>query len=417
VEVVAGVDAAATFALEGHPTAAVGRFRWRLRLGEGGAGADLGAVVKASHQPRVLLTQESATWEFARLHEWLTGAGSEIVLRTRVSADRWRLVGAAGPQLESPALTPALLARFDVLIATEESLRGLSSDERTVLEAVVRSDGLGVLIVGEPTAGTVATPLTPWQLTPAGSDAESIVRTTRLRLVGGRDWPEPMEVWAANWQAHALMRAVVRDPQGGLLVAVEPLGRGRLARSLVAASWRWPLAGHASDYAALWREILGVVARPEAIGGGWRLGPGASVISVGRPIDVTWLGEAGSAPPVARLRFDHETEAMSWRLQSRVDRPGEAWTRWWPARPGWHRLEDEVGHGLELYVSGPGQWPGIERALRQDATRELVRATANVDASQAGAAEARDWLRWRWAAWAAFVISVGALWWRERSAM
>jgi hypothetical protein len=210
---------------------------------------------------------------------------------------------------------------------------------------------------------------------------------------------------------------VVRDPQGGLLVAVEPLGRGRLARSLVAASWRWPLAGHASDYAALWREILGVVARPEAIGGGWRLGPGASVISVGRPIDVTWLGEAGSAPPVARLRFDHETEAMSWRLQSRVDRPGEAWTRWWPARPGWHRLEDEVGHGLELYVSGPGQWPGIERALRQDATRELVRATANVDASQAGAAEARDWLRWRWAAWAAFVISVGALWWRERSAM
>ena len=41
-------------------------------------------------------------------------------------------------------------------------------------------------------------------------------------------------------QLRKLMRAVVRDPQGGLLVAVEPLGRGRLARSLVAASWRWP---------------------------------------------------------------------------------------------------------------------------------------------------------------------------------
>jgi hypothetical protein len=314
-------------------------------------------------------------------------------------------------------LTSVLLARFDVLVATEEALRSLGGDERAALEAAIRTAGLGLLVVGEPIAGTVATPLTPWQITPAANDAESMVRATRVRLVGGRTWPEPLEVWVATWSEHPLMRALLRDPQGDVLAALEPLGSGRVARSLVAESWRWRLTGQTADYAALWHDVLAAVARQEVPRGQWRLVPAGGVITAGQPVDVTWLGDAENAPPFARLRDGDGSEVAILRLRQLGDQPGEAAARWWPAQPGWHRLENETGQGIDLHVSPPSEWPGLERAMCRDATRELVRATAELRPAEPVTDAPNDRRQWRWGAWVVFVIALGALWWRERGAV
>ena len=58
--------------------------------------------------------------------------------------------------------------------------------------------------------------------------------------------------------------------------------------------------------------------------------------------------------------------------------------KWIPYAPGFRRkltliakVQDEAGHGLELHVSGPGEWPGIERALRRAPAGEPAGFTAD----------------------------------------
>lgn len=416
-EMVAGADGTALFAISGQPTAAAGRFLWRLRLGEKSAGETLGVAVVAPHRPRVLITQQAPSWELARLYEWLNRDGSAAVLRTRVSADRWRLAGVSGPKPESAALNAPFLSQYDLVVATEESLRALEGEERAALETAVREQGLGLLVVGEPKASNEPISLLPWKITLLGQDADSMVRSTRVRLVAGREWPEPITVWAAAWPERPLSRALVRDPQGNLVVALEPLGRGWLGRSMVVDAWRWPLAGHAAEYAALWSELIGSVARSAAVDGAWRLQRAQDVIQVGQPVTVTWTGEPGREPRVARLRAEGVVAAASLSLAPLANQAGQAWTRWWPVQRGWHRLETETGVGFDLYVSELGEWSGVERARRHESTTALVQATVDSRAVPAGASQGDAWLKWRWAAWAVFVAAAGALWWRERKAL
>jgi hypothetical protein len=414
VEVAADDRGAATFLVVGLPTRAEGRFLWRLRVGEGSAGSPLGVVVAAPHRPRVLLLQDAPAWEIARLHEWLVRGGHEAALRTRVSAERWRWVGSASTGPDSAELAPALLAGFDLIVTTEDALVALGGDELRALTAAVREEGLGVLVLGEPQAGRTPSTMLPWQLAEERNEPAEALRATRLRLASGQEWPEALNVWAVNWPERPLVRVLARDSQGRVVAAQEPLGQGWLGRSLVADSWRWPLAGRASDYAVLWSEVLGALARPKSLAGAWRLQGTTGMIEVGRAMDFRWSGAAGREPQVARVRGEGPATPIELQLAAWPRRSGEMWTRWWPSRMGWHRFETDEG-GVEFYVGAPGDWPGIRRVQRGAATAALVMESVEAPA-QSGSVSRGEQLRvWLWLAWFIFVAALGALWWRERS--
>lgn len=413
VEVVADERGAATFAVTGRPTRAAGRFLWRLRVGEGPASPPLGVSVIAATRPRVLLIQDAPSWELARLHEWLVRGGHAAALRTRVSAERWRWADGVGGGPEAPVLAPKLLAGFELVVASEEAVVALGTDERRALTAAIQDEGLGLLVVGEPAVARSPSGLLPWEIQLERTEPAEAVRATRLRTVSGRVWPEPIGLWAARGPIRPLQRELARDPQGRVVVVHEPLGRGWIGRSLIAESWRWLLAGHDADYAALWSEILGSLAKPKSLAGGWRPQSDDGLFIVGRAVDIIWTGVAGQEPPVARWRVPGAATSIDLHPTGWPGRPGEAWTRWWPAQPGWHRLESDAG-GLDCHVIALGDWPGMQRAQRRAATLALVEGSVSAGVKSRVVATSDDSLRWRWLAWFVFVGVVGALWWRER---
>ncbi|MFL6676434.1 MAG: hypothetical protein ACJ8LG_24485 [Massilia sp.] len=166
--------------------------------------------------------------------------------------------------------------------------------------------------------------------------------------------------------------------------------------------------------AADWHRYA--ITEPQALASWWqgvldRLG-------VQHTADVAWLPPAEMPLPGQRLEvcaqgvrgavaFPDLGQALAW--QRRPDRADASCVAVWPRKPGWLRMqtqgrEPEQGR---VYVFAPGDWPMWQAAERRDATaryaaRTPVRATA----------ARRPLPGWPFAL--AFVLSMLALWWRER---
>ena len=101
----------------------------------------------------------------------------------------------------------------------------------------------------------------------------------------------------------SLGRWLVRDSRARTLAAALPFGRGRVARSLVADTWRWLQGGHPDDFARYWSTVLSAVARPATTARGqWNLEDDSGAIFAGEPVRISWRSEADAALPGAEVR-------------------------------------------------------------------------------------------------------------------
>lgn len=406
VTVTAGPDGTADFALRSAPAPAAGRFEWTLRAGTGGEPVTLGVSVREPVRPRILLLAESPSPEFARLQRWLADEGAPVVAQVRVSADRFRTVAANGAAAEFAATAADGWGAFDATVTTEAALAGLTEAARAALGAAVESGGMGLVVAGESAPGGAAPAFLPW-IVPA-PPADSGIRLARLRLAPDTALPEPVAVGETELPALAGARTLVADSGERLLAAVRPRGRGKIVRSVMADTWRWPLAGQGEAYGLVWRGLLAAAARPvSAERGSWEV-PADEPVFAGEPVRLRWRGPADACPREVAVAGEGSAEPTILAVAAAADRR-EAAARFWPERAGWHRIGGSAGEGgFDLRVQPAGAWAEWRAERRREAM------AARVAENPAASEPEPDPATAPWGPAAAFLVLAGWLWFRER---
>ena len=353
---------------------------------------------------RVLLLASTPSFEFKFLKNQLGTRQHAVALRVGISRGLTQTEFLNQPTHDISRLTPALLARYDAIIADAGTLAGLSGGEAQQLTTALRTGGPGLIVLAD------AAPLP--RLAPARA-AFSIVPVATAAAARPQpiQWPDaPGRTTAtvpATLRPSARLRPLVTTGPGQAVVAAQRVGVGTLVVSVLPETFRWALQNDSLIYNAYWSRLLTAAARPEPTEATWRLTTPWPHPQAPVEVQLTTTSFPSAAPTV------QGAAASPVRLALRQDTRLPEWStgQFWPDSAGWHRVALAGKAARWFYVFGGQNWLGPETALRQQAAQAWL-------ASSATAATAESELtRQPWpAAWffGLFLLGAGFLWLEEK---
>ena len=360
--------------------------------------------VRAPEPLRVLVLAAAPSFEVRFLKDYLAAHQHAVAVRTGLSRG---LTQTEFLNLPNPPalgrLTPALLARFQVVVTDAASLASLGGAEAAALQQAVQEGNNGVLLVAD-------SPTLPRQL-PGGSAFRVQLRSAAAATVA-----QPLR-WPAAPAAKALVPATLRPAEGLRVLmttgpdrqpvaAVRPLGLGTVVVSTITETFPWSLQNQTATYAAYWSRLL-TASRPVQ-----RVAGAIQVLSPwprpNAPLTLRTVGTGGGSLGLAAPAAD--TLHLPQRLDERV--PEWATATYWPAATGWHQAQ--IGRVSQwFYVYGPAQWAGPQRQEWQRAAA-LLPVGSPRDAGPAVAPPTRRTAWPRWWGYALFLLAAGLLWLEEK---
>jgi hypothetical protein len=395
-----------SFRLSYQPkVAGLARYALHLRhAGQPTATEPLPLEIAVAPLPPVLLLAAVPGFEFKFLKNSLAAAGRAVALRTTVSRGLVQTEFLNQPAQPLDHLTPALLARYAVVVADAATLASLPAAESQTLRAAVQQGRLGLVLLADaaalpaaaparadfmvqplPTAGAVAQPLT-WPEAPA---------------------PGVRALLPARLRPGAALRPLVTAPGGAVVAASRRVGLGTMVVSVVPETFRWALQGQATAYASFWSQLLTAATPPPAPAAAWLAlsrwprpqQPLVLRLASARPASLPTVQPLAGGPAVA-LALAQDTRLPEWST-----------ALYWPATPGWHQVRGPGRTAYNFYVYDSAAWRGPAR----HAAAQALAARPVLTGSAQGAETSGVPQPWP-AGWffGAFLVAAGFLWVEEK---
>ncbi|SMB93989.1 hypothetical protein SAMN00120144_2321 [Hymenobacter roseosalivarius DSM 11622] len=350
---------------------------------------------------RVLLLAGTPSFEFKFLKNQLGTRQHAVALRVGISRGLTQTEFLNQPAHDISRLTPALLTRYDAVVADASTLAG---GEAQQLTAALRAGGPGLILLAD--AGPLPR-LTPgraaFSIVPVATAASARPQPVRWQGGPGR----ATTTVPATVRASARLRPLITTGQGQAVVAAQRVGAGTMVVSVLPETFRWALQNDSLTYNAYWSRLLTAVARPEPATATWRVITAWPRSNVPVEVQLTAAAFPAAAPTVRGAAGRPVT--LSMRQDTRL--PEWSTGQFWPDSAGWYRvaLPDKASHWF--YVFGGQNWLGPENELRRQA------AQAWLATSSSPRAASPELTRQSWpAAWffGLFLLGAGFLWLEEK---
>ncbi|RSK42725.1 hypothetical protein [Hymenobacter perfusus] len=358
-------------------------------------------LVQPTRPLRLLLLAAAPSFEFRFLKTELAARQHAVALRTGVSRGLTQTEFLNLPNPPSlDRLTPAMLARFDVVLTDAPALAALSASEQQALARATRNGTNGLVLLAD--GSTV-----PRQL-PGGDAFRLLARpSAAASLAQPVQWPDgPAQATAllpVVLQARATLQPLIFGPQQQPVAAARRLGLGQVVVTTVPETFPWLLQNQAAVYDAYWSRLLTAAAPPR---------PGAAAIQAltrwPYPNAPLLLRTTGSTDLLSLQAGSAASVPVALRQDAHV--PEWAAGTYWPAQPGWH--EARLGTGRQwLYVYAPDQWRG---PAYQEWQQSLSQLTSQVAPTAETATQTQHTAWPRWWGYLLFLVCAGLLWLEEK---
>ncbi|MCB2409261.1 hypothetical protein [Hymenobacter lucidus] len=360
--------------------------------------------VSTARPLRVLLLNSTASFEFTALKNYLGTQQHRVGLRTGLSRGLAQTEFLNQTAHDLTRVSSALLAHYDVVVTDAATIAAFSSFEVQVLRESVRTNGLGLILLAEPT--------TLPRALPSRAGFTVVPRPTAAARSQPIRWPESTSsattLIPATLRLAAPARPLVTNRQRQAVVATQRFGLGSVTVSVLPQTYPWVLQGDGNTYATYWSTLLRAAARPLPTSTQWQVvsawprahDPVAllltSSVSPDQQPTVAGLQGAASVP----LALAQAALLSEW--QSGV---------FWPAGAGWHQVQLKGQLPYSFYVFGAHHWLAPEQRRRQQAAQNYRhRASANTSSSEAATSLPYP------AAWffGLFLLTAGFLWLEEK---
>ncbi|GAB2873997.1 hypothetical protein [Hymenobacter ruber] len=354
--------------------------------------------------PTVLLLTAAPSFEFKFLKNYLAEAHYPVALRTSVSRGLVQTDFVNQPAQSLDRLTPALLARYSVLVADAATIATLTASETQALQAALRAGRFGLVTLAE------AAPLP--RIAPARADFAVQTRPANAPAQP-LAWPDaPGEARAtlpAQLQPNPNLRTLITGPRQLLLAASRRVGLGFAVVSVVPETFRWGLQGHAAVYASFWNRLLAAALPPAPAEASWHAG--SRWPRPAQPLTLHLAADFPAAPPTVAPLAGGPAVRLALRQDTRL--PEWSTAQFWPGAAGWHQVRGPGRVSYNFYVYPPTAWLGPELQEREQATEQLAAAAVVPQATAATQATvAEPWP----AGWffGLFLLAAGYLWLEEK---
>lgn len=343
--------------------AQVGRAVYRLAVVEGKDTVereDVPVEVRMGGPLRVLLLAAAPDFENSFLMKWLSGGGHAVASRTLVSRGKTQEAFVNREPVGLAALTPGLLAGFDLVIADVAALPTPGSTERAVLQRQMEEKGLGLLV----------------KVDSAGLDS-------MVRVMKGR-----------------VSRVLERDSNGRVVLGSFLNRAGKVIFTARNTSYSRLLAGDRVGYADHWTRLLRTTARRVEAEDEWSFLPDLPR----EREEVRVRLQTAVEMPQGVVGGAGERDAAVYLAQD-AGLPYEWRGRYWSWNAGWHWVSRPGGDTTWWYVWPEEAWKNIKRAQKSVEMRSAGEVPAVGEVAKRERMEfPRAWF------WGLFLLGTVLLW-------
>ncbi|WP_375436273.1 hypothetical protein [uncultured Hymenobacter sp.] len=350
---------------------------------------------------RVLLLAVTPSFELKFLKNHLAARQHAVAWRAGISRGLTQTEFSNQPTIDLSQFTPALLARYDVVVTEASVLAALPTAEAQALRAAQRTAGLGVVVLTEAAALPAAVP--------GRAQVRLVLQNNALNRPQRIHWPDaPLAttiVPGTLTLAGAARPLVTLVGSEVAVVASQRVGLGNVVISTLPETYSWLLQNAPATYESYWSRLLSAAARPVALPARWTLADPWPRPQLPLPLRL-----AGSFPaqqplvlgatntPLARLPLQQDPALPEWSTAT-----------YWPTAPGWHQIQLSGQPTQWFYVFANSDWQGPELQRRsQSAISWLTSAAKPLPALQ----RAEPWpIGWFFGL---FVLAAGFLWLEEK---
>ena len=350
--------------------------------------------------PAVLLLAATPSFEFKFLKNYLGEAHYAAALRTTVSRGLVQTEVVNQPARALDRLTPALLARFAVVVCDAASLASLTAAETQAVQGAVRAGKLGLVLLANNQILPKALPARADFVVLPRNGAAGPQRLAWLDAPGAALAPLPTQL-----RPSPALRVLVTGPNRVVAAAGRRVGLGAAVVSVVGETFRWSLQGQASTYASFWNRLLAAALPPAAPAAIWR--EGIAWPRVHQPLTLRLAaGTFPETPPTVTPLAGGPAVRLALRQDPRL--PEWSTALFWADSPGWHQVRGPGRTAHHFYVFTAGAWSGTE-AFKRQPMAENAQATAS--------AVGKNEVLGPWpAGWffGLFLLAAGFLWLEEK---
>ncbi|HVI44734.1 MAG TPA: hypothetical protein VM802_07685 [Chitinophaga sp.] len=265
----------------------------------------------------ILFLSSSPDFDNRFLADWLVQQGDAVAMRTLVSRDKYATRFSGMEQQPLEKLTPAVLEKFDVVIANASAVP--AEVRRYAAEA-----GLGLIIKND----TVSAHIQPQTL-----------------FLHGYRLPQLQTDPAAPLPVAADALPLLKDSLGRIYSTVTLSGQGKIVHTKVSNTYSWQLEGRQEAYQRYWSTMLEMAA-------GRKKADGFTLSILPRIDEETEVLLETSGQPEVRAG------SSVLYMQQHPFLPSVWMGRYWPQRAGWQQLlASRVSRWI--YVFGKDDWKNL----------------------------------------------------------
>ncbi|HLK98908.1 MAG TPA: hypothetical protein VK364_14150, partial [Hymenobacter sp.] len=298
---------------------------------------------------RVLLVAATPSFELKFLKNHLADRQHAVAWRAGISRGLTQTEFSNQPAVDLSRLTPALLSRYDIVVADASSLASLSSSETQALRAAQRTTGLGLILLAEVSVSPKAIPSAPTiQVVP-----QQVPEATRSQRLA---WPAAATIVPATLRLSGTARALITTTNGAHpVVAAQRTGLGTMVVSVLSETYPWLLQSATSLYENYWSRLLSAAARPTSYTSRWTVTDAWPRPEMPLILRLTAASSSSSLPTaatgqlIARMPLLQDSRLPEWSTAT-----------FWPTKAGWHQVQRPGQAAQWFYVFDHSAWQGPE---------------------------------------------------------
>lgn len=357
-------------------------------------------IVKQAEPGKILLLSAAPDFEVKFLKDWLFGQGYPVMLRNRISKDKFStdFLNTATENLDR--LSAGLLKKISVLIIDEAEFTALTATERESINRA-SAEGMGLLIRS---AGLGAQ-----ELRESGSSLvlDQTMKDQELvpKLQRNTHTFSALPAGQTQFLKPVAGYTMLVTTNGKGLVNSRINGAGKILYSVIPSTYNWILDGKNADYTAFWSALLSTGMRKSSTSFSYELS--ATFPVQAEAIQLRLQNSAEDKVPVVR----YQQQILS-PLQDPI-LPFQWELSCWPENAGWNTISIDQQED-SFYVYRPEEW-SVARNLERLNQNKLALDSKSSSISTAGSLETVKQELSLWWFIVGFLLSAGFLWYESKN--
>ncbi len=344
---------------------------------------------------RVLLLAASPNFENKFLKNWLYENNYAIAARTTVSKAKYETNFSNTKAINLDNVTTSLLSNFDVLVADDEALSALSSNELENVESEIAKNSLGLVITGDSANSSNKFYQQPFAITTTNSNEKKTLSLQYANISEKLTIEQPSFL-----KPNSNIQVLVTDDSTRILAATSILGMGKLVATTLNSTYSLVLQNRLESYYQLWSLLLQKAAKKTT----------AETVASISPHIIYPYQQANIVLETNSEPISGTVNNTAIAIAQQVQLPYLWSANYWPTKTGWQHLETANGFSKYWYVFEPKDWAHVQAsdnilATKMYASNHTISSSKNaINATKQTAEFPKVY------SFLLFLLAMGALW-------